>query len=61
MRVGVRRQQTLLVTTELALWGCENAFLFTNRPEVDFGITLVFSKTRCQGKNTGVRCLRNGR
>jgi hypothetical protein len=41
MRVGVKRKQTLLVTTELALWGYNNAFLFTNQSEVDFGIALV--------------------
>jgi hypothetical protein len=31
----------LLVTTELVLWRYDNAFLFTNQSEVDFGIALV--------------------
>ena len=41
MTVGVQRLQTLLVTTERALWRYGNVFLFTNQSEVDFGITLV--------------------
>jgi hypothetical protein len=31
----------LLVNTELALWRYDNAFLFPNKWEVDFGIWLV--------------------
>jgi hypothetical protein len=42
MRVGVQQQQTLLVTTEHALWHYDNTFLFTNQLEVDFGIAHVF-------------------
>jgi len=42
MRVGIQRSQTLLVTTEFGLWRYDNAFLFTNQLEVDFGIALVF-------------------
>jgi hypothetical protein len=38
MRVGVQRQQTLLVTTELVIWRYANAFIFTNQSELDFGI-----------------------
>jgi hypothetical protein len=41
MRVGVQRQQTLLVTTELVIWRYANAFIFTNQSELDFGIALV--------------------
>jgi hypothetical protein len=33
----------LLVTTECALWRYDNAFLFTNQSEVDFGIAYVLS------------------
>jgi hypothetical protein len=38
MRVGVQRQQTLLLTTELVIWRYGNAFIFTNQSELDFGI-----------------------
>jgi hypothetical protein len=31
----------LLVTTELALWRYDDAYLFTNQSEVDFGIVLL--------------------
>jgi len=48
MRVCVQREQTLLVTTELVIWRCANAFIFTNQLEVDFGIGLVIC-------NKGVR------
>jgi hypothetical protein len=41
MSVGVQRYQILLVTTECALWRYDNAFLFTNQSEVDFGISSV--------------------
>jgi hypothetical protein len=41
MRVGVQQKQTLRVTTERALWHYDNAFLFTNQSEVDFGIALL--------------------
>ena len=41
MRVRVQQEQKFLVTTERALWGYDNAFIFTNQSEVDFGITLV--------------------
>jgi hypothetical protein len=41
MRVGVQRLRTLLVTTELVLWRYDNAFLFTNKSEVDFVSALV--------------------
>jgi len=34
----------LLVTTEHALWRYDNAFLFTNQSDVDFGIALVYVK-----------------
>ena len=34
-------RQKFLVTTERALWRNDNAFIFTNKSEVDFGITLV--------------------
>jgi hypothetical protein len=37
----------LLVTTELALWRYDNAFLFTSQSKVDFGIALVFSSVTC--------------
>jgi len=43
MRVGVQRQQTVLVTTERAFWRYDNAFLFTNQSEVDFGVAHVYS------------------
>jgi len=35
----------LLVTTERALWHYDNAFLFTNQSEVDFGIAHVHSQS----------------
>jgi hypothetical protein len=35
-----------LVTTEHALWRYDNAFLFTNQTEVDFGIALVYGKVK---------------
>ena len=41
MRVRVQQEQKFLVTTERALWRYDNAFIFTNQSEVDFGITLV--------------------
>jgi hypothetical protein len=41
MRVGVQRQQTLLVTTELVIWRYAHAFIFTNQSELDFGIAYV--------------------
>jgi hypothetical protein len=41
MRFGVQRQQTLLVTTELVIWSCANAFIFTNQSELDYGIAYV--------------------
>ena len=31
-----------IVTTERELWRYDNAFIFTNQSEVDFGITLVY-------------------
>ena len=43
MRVRVQQEQKFLVTTELALWRHDNAFIFTNQSEVDFGMTLVCS------------------
>jgi hypothetical protein len=46
MSVGVQRQQTLLVTTECALWRYDNAFLFTNQSEVDFGIHYVVMRIK---------------
>ena len=42
MRVRVQQEQKFLVTTERGLRRYENAFIFTNQSEVDFGITLVF-------------------
>jgi len=36
-----RRSAITNVTTELALWRYDNAFLVTNQSEVDFGIALV--------------------
>jgi hypothetical protein len=36
----------LLGTTECALWRYDNAFLFTNQSEVDFGIAYVCSIPR---------------
>jgi hypothetical protein len=44
MRVGVQRQQTLHVTTELVIWRYANAFFFTNQSEVDFGIGLILKE-----------------
>ena len=41
MRVRVQQEQKFLVTTERALRQYDNAFIFTNQSEVDFGITLV--------------------
>ena len=41
MRVRVQQEQKFLVTTKPALWRYDNAFIFTNQSEVDFGITLV--------------------
>jgi hypothetical protein len=41
MRVGVQRQQTLLVTIELVIWRYSNEFIFTNQSELDFRIALV--------------------
>ena len=41
MRVRVQQEQKFLVTTERALLRYDNAFIFTNQSEVDFGITLV--------------------
>jgi len=41
MRVRVQQEQKFLVATERALWCYDNAFIFTNQSEVDFGITLV--------------------
>jgi hypothetical protein len=41
MRVGVQKQQMLLVTTEGVFLRYDKAFLFTNQSEVDFGITLI--------------------
>ena len=41
MRVRVQQEQKFLVTTERALWRYDNAFIFTNQSDVDFGITLV--------------------
>ena len=43
MRVRVQQEQKFLVTTKRALWRYENAFIFTNQSEVDFGITLVLN------------------
>jgi hypothetical protein len=40
MRVRVQQEQKFLVSTERALWRYDNAFIFTNKSEVDFGITL---------------------
>jgi hypothetical protein len=45
MRVGVQREQTLLVTTELVIWRYANAFFFTNQLEIDFGIALTHVST----------------
>jgi hypothetical protein len=42
MRVGVQRYQTLLVSTECALWRYDKAILFKNQSEVDFRISHVF-------------------
>ena len=42
MRVSLQQEQKFLVTTERALWRYDNAFIFTNQSEVDFGITLVY-------------------
>ena len=44
MRIRVQQEQKFLVTTERALWRYDNAFIFTNQSEVDFGITLVQTK-----------------
>ena len=41
MRVRVQQEQKFLVTTERALCRYDNAFIFTNQSEVDFGIILV--------------------
>jgi hypothetical protein len=41
MTVGVQRQQTLLVSTELVTWRYANAFIFTKQSELAFGIALV--------------------
>jgi len=42
----------LLVTVERALWRYDNAFLFTNQSEVDFGIAHVI---RCHtGSQFGI-------
>jgi hypothetical protein len=42
MSVGVQRlKKTLLVTIKCGLWRYENAFIFTNQSEVDFGIAYV--------------------
>ena len=41
MRIRVQQEQKFLVTTERALWRYDNAFIFTNQSDVDFGITLV--------------------
>jgi hypothetical protein len=46
MRVGVQREQTLLVTTELVIWRCVNAFFFTSPSEVDFGVAFVYTIRR---------------
>ena len=48
MQVGVQQKQTLLVTTEHALWRYDNAFRFTNQSEVDFGIAHI-----CDRQNVG--------
>ena len=42
MGVCVQQEQKFLVTTERALLRYDNAFIFTNQSEVDFGITLVY-------------------
>jgi len=42
MRVRVQQEQKFVITTERALRSYDNAFIFTNQSEVDFGITLVF-------------------
>jgi hypothetical protein len=39
-------KKTLLVSTELAFWRYDKAFLFTNQSEVDFGIIMVHSLQR---------------
>ena len=43
MRVCVQQERKFLVTTERALWRYDNAFIFTNQSEFDFGITLVLA------------------
>ena len=43
MRVSVQQEQNFLLTTDRALGRYDNAFIFTNQSEVDFGITLVHS------------------
>ena len=43
MRVHVQQEQKLLVITERALWRYDNTFIFTNQPEVDFGIAYVLA------------------
>jgi hypothetical protein len=35
------RRSAILVTTECALWRYDNAFLFTNQSDVDFGNAYV--------------------
>ena len=44
MRVLVQQEQKFLVINERALWRYDNAFIFTNQSEADFGITLVLLK-----------------
>jgi hypothetical protein len=44
MYEGRRSAITLLVTTERALWRYDNAFLFTNKSGVDFGIAFVYQR-----------------
>ena len=45
----VRRSaiNTLLVTTECALWHFDNTFLFTKQSEIDFGIAYVPYQNVC--------------
>ena len=58
MRVRVQQEQKFLVATERALLRYDNAFIFTNQSEVDFGITLVLvPSSRVQ---TGLLTLEDG-
>ena len=58
MRVRVQQEQKFLVTTERALWRYDNAFIFTNQSEVDFGITLV-NKGNAKSEQVTARRFKN--